>query len=277
MKQDSSEQMLRIRNIVAEPIPLGKLIPFSNHPFETYEGERLAALAKSIDVNGLISPITVRSIKEGKNYEILCGHNRVEAVKLIGGTMINAIVKSNLSDDEAERIVIEDNLNQQSFADWKFSQQIRVIKRYSKFIEENSQQGRRSDLEEDGTCVHSGHKLEGGCRPKRPKTRDKISKHLGISPTVFERYRCIAKLDEDTVVFIGMMLDEKRLGFMAAYHISQLRPDGVAMVVDLLKDNPEIKLKGANVTKLYNRSRGPEGDLTPKVVKEILMLDDVES
>jgi ParB family chromosome partitioning protein len=195
-------------------INLDKLVPFANHPFQLYEGERLSKLADSIKDNGLLNPIVVRSNADD-GFEILSGHNRVEAVRLLGQDKINAIVMDDLTDEAAERIVIESNLNQQSFSDWKFSQQIKVIKVYSKFIQENSQQGKRSDLEDDATCVHGEHKSAD--KPTRPKSRDKISKQLGISSSVFERYRSIAKLGDEAVNFIGEMLDDKRLGFMSAY------------------------------------------------------------
>ena len=116
-------------NITA--IAIDRLVPCANHPFQTYKGERLEKLATSISISGLINPIAVRPYTNG-SYEILSGHNRVEAVKLLGQNKINAIIMEGVSDKEAERIVIESNINQQSFADWNYSQQIRVIKIYNK-------------------------------------------------------------------------------------------------------------------------------------------------
>ena len=213
----TSNSETKIPDVIA--IELDKLVPFSNHPFQIYEGERLEKFADSIRDEGLFDPIIVRSHNtEKEKYEILSGHNRVEAAKLLKWKTINAILKRDISDERAERIVIQGNLNQQSFADWKFSQQINIIKIYNKHIQEDSQQGKRSDLEIDDTCVQSEHKSTD--KPKRPKTRDKISKQLGISSTVFERYRSIAKLDNEAVNILGAMLDEKRLGFMSTYRIS---------------------------------------------------------
>lgn len=250
-------------------IALDKLVPFANHPFLTYEGERLEKLADSINVGGLISPIAVRPNIDG-SYEILSGHNRVEAVKLLGQNKINAIVMEGLSDKEAERIVIESNLNQQSFADWKYSQQIRVIRIYSKYIQENSQQGKRSDLADNSTCVHGEHKSAD--KANRPKTRDKISKQLGISSTVFERYRSIAKLDDEILDSLCEMLDERRLGFMAAYRLSQLKQGEIAAVLNFLKSDPETKLKGSTVKSLYDKCKNSKDkDLTEEAIKELLV------
>ena len=257
------------KTLTVTAIALDKLVPFAKHPFLTYEGERLKKLADSISVGGLINPIAVRPNVDG-SYEILSGHNRVEAVKLLGQDKINAIVMEGLSDKEAERIVIESNLNQQSFADWKYSQQIRVIKIYSKYIQENSQQGKRSDLAADSTCVHGEHKSAD--KPNRPKTRDKISKQLGISSTVFERYRSIVKLDNGILNSLCEMLDERRLGFMAAYRLSQLKEGETAAVVNFLKSDPEVKLKGADAKLLYDKSKNSKDkDLTEEAIKELLI------
>jgi ParB family transcriptional regulator, chromosome partitioning protein len=259
----------KILNVMS--IALSKLVPFAKHPFLTYEGERLEKLADSISIGGLISPITVRPNIDG-SYEILSGHNRVEAVKLLGQEKINAIVMEGLSDKEAERIVIESNLNQQSFADWKYSQQIRIIKIYNKYIQENSQQGKRSDLTADPTYVHTEHKSAD--KQTRPKTRDKISKQLGISATVFERYRSISKLDDGILNSLCDMLDEKRLGFMAAYRLSQLKHGETIVIINFLKSNPEAKLKGSTIKSLYDKSKNSkDNDLTAEMIKELLFLE----
>ena len=257
---------------IIQTIAIDKLVKFRNHPFQTYEGKRLEKLADSIKENGLLMPITVRQIKENQ-YEILSGHNRVKAVKeLLGWNHINAIVKKGVSNIEAEKIVIDSNLNQQSFADWKYSQQIRVIKIHLKYIKENSRQGERNDLKADKTSDHSGQKLAG--KPKRLTTRDKISKLLGVSSSVFERYKSIAKLDDEIIDILGKMLDEKRMGFMTAHRISKLKPGEVAVVVNFLKDNPQINLKTANVKLLSeNSKKSTDDDLTEAEIKEILSSD----
>ena len=48
-------------------------------------------------------------------YEILSGHNRVYAAGQAGITSVPAVVKTDLSDEEAEVYVIETNLLQRSF------------------------------------------------------------------------------------------------------------------------------------------------------------------
>lgn len=52
--------------------------------------EELRELAKSINENGLINPITVQKVKGG--YEVVSGHRRFEAVKMLRWPLIECVV-----------------------------------------------------------------------------------------------------------------------------------------------------------------------------------------
>ena len=45
-------------------LDISDLIPFANHPFELYEGERLDDMVRSISDYGVIVPIVVRPLGE---------------------------------------------------------------------------------------------------------------------------------------------------------------------------------------------------------------------
>lgn len=65
-----------------EEIDINLLVPFKNHPFQLYEGERLNDMVESIKENGILTPVIVRKLKN--EYEILAGHNRTNAAKIAG-------------------------------------------------------------------------------------------------------------------------------------------------------------------------------------------------
>ncbi|MDY3369506.1 ParB N-terminal domain-containing protein, partial [Zhenhengia yiwuensis] len=67
-----------------EYLPIEQLDNFENHPFKLYTEERLEAMKKSIQDYGIITPIIVRVKKMTGRYEILSGHNRVNAARLVG-------------------------------------------------------------------------------------------------------------------------------------------------------------------------------------------------
>ena len=96
--------MLSAPQTAIQQIPCDQLHPYHNHKFELYSGERLEDMVASIKENGVLSPIIVQPIEGG--YEILIGHNRWNASKLAGLPTVPAIVKTGLTEEEAEMYVI---------------------------------------------------------------------------------------------------------------------------------------------------------------------------
>ena len=91
-------------------IALTRLDPYQNQPFKLYSESKLKELAEDIKVNGLLNPIIVRPHRKGR-YQIIAGHNRVNAFISNGESMIPAIIKE--MDDQAAAIaLVNSNLNQ---------------------------------------------------------------------------------------------------------------------------------------------------------------------
>jgi len=105
-RQDVEKSVLSIQT-VPKTLPLDCLVPFTSHPFKLYEGERLDDMVRSLKELGVLLPIIVRPIidSENREYEILSGHNRVNAARIAGLTDLPVIIKTGLSDDEAKLIV----------------------------------------------------------------------------------------------------------------------------------------------------------------------------
>ena len=116
-----------------EMLDIDAIKPIRHHPFHLYEGERLSDMVESIKEHGILTPVIVRKMHYG--YEMLAGHNRQNAGKLVGLKEIPAIVKENLPDDEAYVYVIETNLMQRSFTDLSVSEKAAVLaERYDKVL-----------------------------------------------------------------------------------------------------------------------------------------------
>ena len=127
-----------------EKLDIENLVPFANHPFKLYEGERLNDMTRSIKEMGVLLPVIVRpNPKDKVNYEILSGHNRVNAAQRAGLTFVPVIIKEGLSDDEAKLIVTETNLVQRSFSDLSHSERAIALKQHMEVVRK---QGKRSDL-----------------------------------------------------------------------------------------------------------------------------------
>ena len=112
-------------------IQIKKIQSFHDHPFHLYEGERLEDMIASVKEHGILNPVIVQKIDGG--YEMLSGHNRMNAAKLAGLKEVPVIVKTDLSEEEAYVYVIETNLMQRSFSDLLISEKAAVLKaRYEK-------------------------------------------------------------------------------------------------------------------------------------------------
>jgi len=73
--------------------------------------ESLKELAESIKIHGVIQPVLIRAIPEGK-YELVVGERRFRASKIVGTKVIPSII-CNLSDEEVQEIQIIENLQRE--------------------------------------------------------------------------------------------------------------------------------------------------------------------
>ena len=92
-------------------INIDLLIPFENHPFKKRNGVENEELKESIQENGLLEPIIVRSFSAG-TYEIISGHRRVEVCKELEIQTVPAIVR-DMSKDEAIIAMVDSNLQRE--------------------------------------------------------------------------------------------------------------------------------------------------------------------
>ena len=91
-------------------LPLGALIPFKNHPFKVIQNEELNTLAQSIRESGVLVPALARPA--GDRYELISGHRRLAACKLLGLPTIPVIVR-DLTDEEAVITLVDANLQRE--------------------------------------------------------------------------------------------------------------------------------------------------------------------
>lgn len=208
------------------------LIPFENHPFKLYEGARLNDMVESIKNFGIIVPIVVR--KKDDKYQILSGHNRANSAKIVGLTEIPAVVKENLTEEEATLIVTETNLMQRSFTDLTHSERATVIAtRHSAMksqgvrtdlLNEIEKLSKAGDLATDLTSRPLGEKLNS----------DKnLAKEYGISPINISRYLRIDRLNDR----LKELVDEGKIAMRAGVDLSYLSDDNQEMVEDIISEN----------------------------------------
>jgi ParB family transcriptional regulator, chromosome partitioning protein len=89
----------------------------ATNPFQPrtyFDQEALQELAESIRIQGIIQPITVRKIEDGK-YQLISGERRLQASKIVGLTSVPAYVRTANDQQMLEMALIEniqrENLN----------------------------------------------------------------------------------------------------------------------------------------------------------------------
>lgn len=136
---------------VVQSLPITELSPFKDHPFHQYNEDKMAEMVLSVTRQGVTSPIIVRPSPDGDGYEIVSGHNRVEAAKRANLSEIPAIVRE-MDDETAVILMVDSNLRQReqllpSEKAFAYKMKLEAIKR----------RGSRTDL----TCGQVVHKLPG--------------------------------------------------------------------------------------------------------------------
>jgi ParB family chromosome partitioning protein len=243
-------------------IEIDKLTPFNGHLFRLYEGERLDDMVESIRVNGVLVPIIVRKV--ATVLEILSGHNRVNAAKLAGLTEVPAIVKENVSDDEAMVYIIETNLIQRSFSDMTHTEKAAVISlHHSKMFS----QGKRNDILEQIKMLENPHKYNENATStqvgEKLLTVKKVGEMYSLSKNTVSRYIRIQQL----VPALKFRLDKDEITFIPAVTLSFLKEDEQNIVNECMEQSKfSVDMKKAETLRLFSES----GKLTEESVKMIL-------
>ena len=235
---------------------------FPNHRFQLYTGQRLADMVESIKEHGILQPIIVWHKKD--RYILLSGHNRVNAGKLAGLTKCSAIVRENLTYEDAILIATEANLRQRAFEDMSLSERAVCLKQHYDAIKN---QGRRTDLLNEMENLANPHETgEKGTLSQTPKKLDagaSVGEEYGLSKDRIARYLRIATL----IVPLLECLDAKKLGFESAYNISFVKEDMQAMIVKMItEENIPIDTKKSLLLHDYARN----DILTEECVRQII-------
>ena len=227
-------------------IPVEEIHPFHDHPFRLYEGERLEDMVQSIREHGVLNPVIVR--KAARGYEMLAGHNRTNAAKIAGLSEVPAIVKTDLSDEDAYVYVIETNLLQRSFAELLPSEKAAVlVARYEKI----SSQGKRNDIRQEiealeETCGHDVHKSRkrtcGHDVHKSQKSRDGLGEEYGMTGRNIARYMRLDRLIPE----FKDAVDKGTMAMVAAVDLSYLNVKMQKLIQQVAEaDGKKLKPKQA--------------------------------
>jgi len=197
-------------------LPVDQLHPFANHPFKLYTEEKMQEMVESIAKYGVLTPILVRPKASADGYEVVSGHNRVEAAKLAGINEIPSTVRQ-MDDETAIIAMIDSNLRQRdkllpSEKAFAYKMKLEAIKR----------QGERTDL------------TSGQVVPKlRKSAREEVGDDAG------ENYKQVSRFIRLTELIPPLLnlVDENKFAFNPAVAISYLNQEQQTWLEEIMDGN----------------------------------------
>ena len=93
-------------------IPQGDILPNPNQPRRRFDYDEIEGLAQSIRANGILQPLLVRNLENGK-YELIAGERRLRAARLVGLTKVPCII-NDISESESAVFAVIENLQRQN-------------------------------------------------------------------------------------------------------------------------------------------------------------------
>lgn len=248
--------MTATKSIDIVEIAVDLLQPYHNHPFTLYEGERLEDMVDSIRENGVLSPIIVQPIDNGR-YEILAGHNRWNASKIVGKQTIPAIVKEGLSEDTAFMYVVETNIVQRGFNNLKISEQATVIAERAEAFRDEKRKAIYEEINENEfgrVDVALGEEYE--LDPKRIQRLIRIHRYL--------------------IPELKTLLDKDKIQFTSALCISFLDEESQKLIAELI-ESEECVMSLKKAEKLKEYAKENNGNVSEDIILAIMDGKPVES
>ncbi len=99
-------------NCQIQLLPHEIILPNPHQPRVRFDYDELEGLAISIRTNGLLQPINVRRLQDGK-FELISGERRLRAARMVGVTKIPCIVM-DVSDEQSALFAIIENIQRQN-------------------------------------------------------------------------------------------------------------------------------------------------------------------
>ena len=233
IKLQSVDELLGVPEIAGtQKIEIERIHAFPNHPFKVMDDEKMDTLVDSIRENGILNPVIVRPDQSG-NYEMISGHRRLHAAKIVGLKKVPAIVKE-MSDDEAIIKMVDANIQREEIlpSERAFSFKMKM--------EAMSRQGSRVDL----TCGTEFHK-SGDINKK---TRETIGDEAGMTGRQVTKYIRLTELIPELLDYV----DIKKITIAMAVDLSYLDEQVQKWVYEYFKENGFLKPVQVEALKNYS-------------------------
>ena len=222
IKLTSVNELLGVNNEEsALDIEVEKIRSFRNHPFKVLDDDKMQDLVESIRTNGILSPVLIRPIGNDI-YEMVSGHRRMHAAKLLEMDRIPAIIRE-MTDDESTIAMVDANIQREELlpSEKAFA--------YKMKMDAMKRQAGRPRKENSG---QNGHNFSGKI------SRDLLAETVGESSQQVHRFIRLTELIPPLLDYV----DQKRIQFTVAVEISYISHEIQKWLFEYIKENGAIKL-----------------------------------
>ncbi|MCR5461060.1 MAG: ParB/RepB/Spo0J family partition protein [Acetatifactor sp.] len=224
-----------------DEIALNLIRPFKNHPFKVQDDDKMQDLVESVLQQGILSPVIVRPIGNGK-YEMISGHRRMHAAQKAKLKKIPAIIME-LTDDEATIVMVDSNFHREEIlpSERAFSLKMKM-----------------DAMRHQGTCRHDVDKLD----PVDRKSATIVGEGSGLTGRSVHRYIKLTALLPELLALV----DQKQLSLVNGVEISNFGEEVQRFIYEYIKKNGGITPQQISVLKKQTNLE----NLTPYTVMTIL-------
>ena len=217
-KLESVEELLGVVNEEsAMDIEISKIQSFRAHPFKVLDDDKMQELIDSISVNGILTPVLVRPLGMD-TYEMISGHRRMHAAKIVGLTKIPTIIRE-MTDDEAVINMVDANVQREELLPsekaFAYRMKLDAMKRQAGRPGKNNVSQNETNLRSD----------------------EILAKEIGTSRNQIQRYIRLTELIPELLD----MVDRKKLQFTVAVDISYIDPVVQQWLYEYIRENGFIK------------------------------------
>ena len=193
-------------------ININQIHAFHDHPFKVQNDTKMQELVESIREKGVLTPVLVRP--SGLEYEMISGHRRMYAAKLLGLEVVPAIIR-DMTDDDAVIAMVDTNIQRDEIlpSERAFAYQMKL-----------------EAMKHQGKTLGSGHN-------DQKASRDVLAEQVGESSKQIQRYIRLTKL----IPSLLELVDEKVVAFTAAVDLSYLDHQVQEWVYEYILANGTIK------------------------------------
>lgn len=228
---EKGDIMETIRNV-----DVNRLHDFKNHPFKVEMNTELCELMRSIEKEGVLVPLLVRTNPYGDGYEVISGHRRKEAAIWAGGTKVPVVVRE-LDDDQAVVAMVDSNLHRENLKPsekaFAYKMKLDAMKHQGKYLDSGT-------LAQVGPKFTDGSPLnERGNNTSTINSNELLARQVGESVAQIKRYIRLTNL----IPKILDMVDEGKIAFTIAVELSYLSEDEqyeLHAVMDLEQSTPSL-------------------------------------